>query len=269
MRRKREEPAEGDETLSVGKDGWPDVEMFKGADSWEGTPWVPCYYHTDCLFCLRHRLDTKPKLVASQQLLMSAIDAASRIRAIAIEAFHHGIPVKWFEFDTTDDPSGGIPALQPLNSREVANVRSRVTSLLLTLALTVSNKESLVFWSPPTQLHPGVLFTADSDLSGISLPPKLPGAIATAPHHGSEANAKAYKTITNAFQQDPPSVTWVRSDGRYKNRPGKTYLNLSSRRLCTLCRVGSGWVSKKQAVHLFSQGGVWTRHQATVKCSCK
>jgi hypothetical protein len=44
------------------------------------------------------------------QLLWSAIDAANRIRAIAIEAFHRGIPVRWFEFDSAN-PKGGVNAL--------------------------------------------------------------------------------------------------------------------------------------------------------------
>jgi hypothetical protein len=200
--------------------------------------------------------------------LWSAIQAAHRIRAIAIEAFHRGIPVRWFEFDPVK-PSGNVGALKPVNARIIARVRPLVGRLLNILALTVLNKESLVFWAPPTDKHPGVLFTADSDLSGVHLPRRLAGAIVTAPHHGSEANAKAYAAVAMAVQPYTSSITWVRSDGRYRSRPGQTYLGVSSRRLCTLCRPGWGTSRPKQTVYLFSRGGHWTRHHRTATCSCR
>src|SRR5262249_28391463 len=159
-------------------------------------------------------------------------------------------------------------ALRPLNAREVAKVRPRIGPLLTLLALTVSNKESLVFWSPPTDHNPGVLFTADSDLSGVKLPLQLSGAITTAPHHGSEANAKAYAAIAMA-QGIPSSVTWVRSDGRYRGRPGPTYRRLASRRFCTLCQLNQSTSSSKQRVYLFARRGVWTRHRNTNACLCR
>jgi len=253
---------------SIGEDGWPEsyVEVLEQAEPWEVAPWVRLWPPEDWpFFPYRHYRRLEP---ADVQLLWSAIDAASRIRAIAIETFHRGIPVRWFEFDAAT-PSGGVTALQPVNARAVATVRPRVGLLLDLLALTVSNKQSLVFWSPPTHQHPGVLFTADSDLSGVRLPSQLVGAIATAPHHGSEANANAYAAVATAAQQHSPSITWVRSDGRYRARPGHTYLGLSSRRLCTLCRPAPAMSSAKQAVHLFSRRGVWTRHGTSVICSCQ
>jgi hypothetical protein len=179
-----------------------------------------------------------------------------------MEAFHRGVPVRWFEFDVTA-PSGGIPALVRLNARAVARVSPLVGQLLAWLALTVSNKESLVFWCPSRDQHPGVLFTADSDLLRISLPSQFEGALATAPHHGSEANATAYHAVAAATS----SVTWVRSDGRFLSRPGATYLSLSSPRFCTLCRISGSMSSPKQAVHLAAQAGVWTP-QATSPCQC-
>jgi hypothetical protein len=195
------------------------------------------------------------------------MDAAARIRAIATEAFHRSIPVRWFEFDTSA-PSGGVPALQPVNAREISIFRPGVGRLLEFLALTVSNKESLVFWSPPAEHHPGVLFTADSDLANAVIPPGLDNAIVTSPHHGSEANSNAYSAVAAAMNGSSP-ITWVRSDGRYKSRPGSSYLNLTSRRLCTLCRRPTGSPTTKQTVHLYSRGGVWTRHGSSQVCSCK
>lgn len=263
MRGRLDEHPERNDGPSVGEDGWPEsyVQMLERAEPWEIVPWVPWWPHKDWpFFPYRHYRELG---AAGVQLLWSAIDAASRIRAIAIEGFHRGIPVRWFEFDTAT-PAGGITALQPVNARAIARVRPRVSPLLWALALTVSNKESLVFWSPPTKQHPGVLFTADSDLSAVCLPSQLQRAVATAPHHGSEANANAYAALAAS-----PSITWVRSDGRYRTRPGSTYLGLSSRRLCTLCQLGASRSATKQAVHLFSRGGVWTRHRATVECSCE
>ncbi len=162
-------------------------------------------------------------------------------------------------------PSGGVANLQLANARQVATVRPLVGSLLAFLALTVSNEQSLVLWSPPTNHDPGVLFTADSALSGIRLPYQLTGAIVTAPHHGSEANANAYAVVDAAAGRNSSSLTWVRSDGGYRSRPGATYLRLPSRRFCTLCRNPS---LPKQAVHLSAQGGSWTP-QGTHPCQCR
>lgn len=258
------EDSTNEEGPSVGEDGWPDsyVELLEQAEPWEVAPWVRLWPPEDWpFFPYRHYRRLEP---AGVQLLWSAIDAASRIRAIAIETFHRGIPVRWFEFDSMT-PSGGVAALQPVNAREIARVRPRVGPLLAFLALTVSNRQSLVFWSPPTNQHPGVLLTADSDLSRLRLPSQLTDAVATAPHHGSEANANAYSAVATVAQQHSPSITWVRSDGRYRSRPGPTYLSLSSRRFCTLCR---GVSFSKQAVHLFAQAGLWTP-QDTRPCQCR
>ncbi len=253
-----------EEGQSVGEDGWPAsyIEMLEQAEPWEVAPWVRLWPPEDWLFFpYRHYRRLDP---AGVQLLWSAIDAASRIRAIAIETFHRGIPVRWLEFDTVK-PSGGVANLQPVNARQVARVRPLVGPLLAFLALTVWYKQSLVLWSPPTDEHPGVLFTADSDLSGIRIPCQLAGAIATAPHHGSEANANAYAVVKLAAGRNSPSVTWVRSDGSYQSRPGPTYLSLPSRRFCTLCRNPT---LSKQAVHLSAQGGSWAP-QGTHPCQCR
>jgi hypothetical protein len=252
----------------IAENGWPESysQMLEGAEPWEVPPrWLGPWNLDEWLSWLHDRY--RPIGPEAAQLLWSAIDAAGRIRAIAIAAFHRGIPVRWFEFDTTA-PSGGIPALKPLNGREVARVRLPVGTLLERLALTVSNRESLVFWSPATEHHPGVLFTADSDLAGVCLPFQIDGAIATAPHHGSEANAKAY-TVVAAASNGSPSITWVRSDGRYESRPGNTYLRLASRRFCTICRRARGSSTRKQTVRLYMRAGVWTRHRASRVCSCE
>lgn len=265
LRERSDEVRTNAEGPPVGEDGWPEeyVPLLEQAEPWEvwSTHWArPFEDGPWSAFPYRYYRYLGQR---GAQLLWSAIEAASRIRAIALEAFHHGVPVRWFEYDATA-ASGGASALLPLNARAVVRVRPLVGRLLAWLALTVSNKESLVFWCPPRNKHPGVLFTADSDLAGITLPPGFDDAVATAPHHGSEANARAYSAVAAVAS----SVTWVRSDGRYRNRPGPTFLGLSARRFCTLCRLSGGRSSRKQAVHLVPQGGVWTP-QRTRPCRCR
>lgn len=269
MHRGRIEDSTAEEMLSAERDGWPEqcAQMLEQAEPWEALSCCLGSWHPDdrpIWLCHHYRM-LGP---AGDQLLWSAIDAADRIRAIATAAFHRGIPVRWFEFGT-GAPSGGTRMLQPINGRAVAKVYPRVAPLLEYLALTVSNKESLVFWSPAAEGYPGVLFTADSDLTSVSLPSSLDNAIVTAPHHGSEKNANAYSAVASTAQNNAQSITWVRSDGRYRSRPGSTYLRLSSRRLCTLCRHAQASVTAKQAVHLYSRGGTWVRHRASQGCSCQ
>ena len=252
---------------AVPENGWPEayMEMLRQAKSW-GRLW-----RWDWPFQVwgTWPYQRAPWRFPAQgvPLLRSAIDAADRIRKIALAAFHRGIPVRWFEYDTTN-PEGGLPWLQPLNSRQLTEVAVTDLSLLALLALTVANQERLVFWSPPEESHPGVLFTADSDLAHVNLPVQLNGAIATAPHHGAEANAKAYVAVSGASPSAAPSLTWVRSDGRYRGRPGPGYIALQARRICTLCR-SSNTFTPRHEVQLFARRGVWTRHTTTHVCSCR
>lgn len=207
---------------------------------------------------------------AGRHLWWSAIVAAHQIREIAIEAFHRGVKVRWFEYNT-NNPGGGKPnILVPVNSREQKDFLSFSGTLLNCLALTVSNKESLVFLSPSSEQSPGVLFTADSDLNSVKLiSTHLRGALVTAPHHGSEANRNAYTVVNTAAEDYSQKLRWVRSDGRYRNRPGATYLGIpSGQRLCTICRHKSGKLSKKQRLHFYEREGTWVRKR-TNHCSCQ
>lgn len=187
------------------------------------------------------------------QLFIEAISAAALIRKIALAAYHMGALIRWFEYDATSK-SGGIPnVLVPINAREIFRIRTRHWSAFNYVALTTSNKESLVFLSPANCEEPAVLFTADSDLSFSQSIPWSDGMLITAPHHGSEANAHAYhrfiKETANGL-----GVIWVRSDGRFKTRPGNSYLKFCKSRFCTLCR-GSNY--PKQDVHLMVASRKW------------
>ncbi len=255
------------ETSGLYEDGWSAqlVELLEMSVPWDSVSllhWInrlvyPYYVH---------HFDE-----AEIQLLWSAIEAASRIRAIAQAAFHRGIPVRWFEYDT-NSPSGGNSYLRPLNAKEIATVRVRPAgTLLYLLSLSVSNKESLVFWSPPMEQHPGVLFNADSDLANVQLPSnsELLGALATAPHHGSEANANAYLEVARAAPTAYSTVTWVRSDGRSTKRPGAAYLGLGrNKRACTICRISAKQFTKKYAVVAqTAKSGTW--QVLSAQCTCR
>lgn len=159
------EPADGPR---LGEDGWPEHlhEVLEQAEPWDSDRW-PWLGHPEDW---PHPLHPFPRYLrmgpAGIRLLWSAIEAARKIRAIAVAAFHRGIPVLWFEYDVSN-PGGGCAELGPLNARAIARIRPVVGTLLRFLALTVSNKESLVFWSPRTDDFPGVLFSADSDLNNV------------------------------------------------------------------------------------------------------
>ncbi len=203
------------------------------------------------------------------QLLSSAFSAADRIKEITLLAFHRGLRVRWFEFDK-DNPGGGLPELQPMNGREVKKTLSSGSALLFKLALTVANRRSLVFHSPGNSNRPAVLFTADSDLDGVKIPSDLNKAIVSAPHHGSDANSAAYTRIRDALSSpDFQSIHWVRSDGRFRSRPGREYLGLGhAQRTCTICRLGPAEASVKQAIRFTSTGALWVRDKGVSQCRC-
>jgi len=116
-------------------------------------------------------------------LLLQALSAAERIRAIAIACAHRGTPVRWFRYSSRTAMGGESGRLIPLNAIEVARSRRPVGALEY-LALSASNRRSLVLCSPSTAECPGVIFTADSDLRFDPQIPWSAGAIVTAPITG-------------------------------------------------------------------------------------
>jgi hypothetical protein len=197
-------------------------------------------------------------------LFIEAISTATLIREISLAAYHTGALIRWFEYDSTSN-NGGIPhVLVPLNAREILRIRVRRWSALKWLALTTSNKQSLVFVSPANDREPAALFTADSDLSFSQPIPWSDGMVITSPHHGSEANAHAYDRFTMETGNNL-DVVWTRSDGRFfKTRPGSSYLTVYGARFCTLCRASN---CTKQDVRLTAASGRW-KPVFTRKCCC-
>ena len=202
---------------------------------------------------------------ARLRLFINAIAAGERIRQIAQLAYHRGCRLRWFEFSSAKS-TGGIPGkLIPVNAREVANVQTKKLSALMYLALTITNKQSLVFCSPDDGDTPAVLFTADSDLSFTNVVPWSHEMLVTAPHHGSETNAEAYRRFQLEIETTP--TTWIRSDGSFRLRPGVSFLSLRGRKVpvfCTLCR---GTSHPKQDLFFTASGQKWSPKNTRV-CSC-
>ncbi len=199
------------------------------------------------------------------QLWVEAVQTAVRIRDVARAAHHHGARLRWFDFDEVKNgatPSGGEPFLRPLNSVELTKRHAlRKLGALRFLALSVANRESLVFLAPETDVDSPVVFAADSDLACGGVPGSGRTLALTAPHHGSEANKAAYATVSRAAAD----VVWVRSDGNYKKRPGPAFLGEKSR-VCTLCRGGG---ASKQTVRLDDTPSGWTLATGVRGCNCK
>lgn len=201
------------------------------------------------------------------KLFMEALSAATRIRQISSAAFHSGALIRWFDYIGKGQQSirGGIrDFLTPVNSEEIARIQRPKRSALKYLALTTANNESLVFMCPRGNGIPPILFTADSDLSfnqPISWSHEI---LITAPHHGSESNAYAYKRFGKDTKNAIEDVIWIRSDGRFKSRPGNSFLQSPGRRYCTLCRGGT---QPKQNLKFISRSNIW-QPVLTRTCHC-
>jgi len=174
------------------------------------------------------------------KLFIECLNAGNRIIKIVEAALDRGCRIRVFEFvkDGNLSRGGECGKLEPLNSREIFPIAKRMSPMMY-LALIKANRESLVFHSPcndPSNSF-SVLFSADSDLGfGLKSTNSPQGVvIATAPHHGSEANANAY-TEVNAWATKN-TIFWIRSDSRSKTRPGGTY-KAQPNRFCTLCNNG-------------------------------
>lgn len=195
-------------------------------------------------------------------LFNEAIRAADRIIEIAKLAYAHGSRIRWFDYDEYKNNGfqtmGGEAFLKPQNSVEIARFKKTKIKFLYKLALSVANRESLVFLSE-TENEPKVLFTADSDMANINVPAfNLPEElIVTAPHHGSDSNQNVY----NLFKNKEP--LWVRSDMRSRKRPCKVYRELKYK-YCTLC---DNPLSTRSPVKFHSNGSMW--QPMSTNCNCK
>ena len=110
-----------------------------------------------------------------------------------------------------------------------------------------------------------VLFSADSDFSFKAAIPRMePGAIVTAPHHGSEHNKNAYSVIGSRLSGSN-ALHLVRSDGNFSQRPGNAFKKFQAVKFCTLCRA-KGF--RKQNVIFRLKRSKWVPESGVVSCSC-
>jgi hypothetical protein len=202
---------------------------------------------------------------------LNAIEAAERIRKIALQAIRHRVPIRWFDFQVFADgsaASGGWPGrLQPVNACEVKNPPTRWASRLEYLRLTKVNRESLVFYACERDGEPGALFCADSPLrGGSSLRTNWPGLtptpkrllVATAPHHGSASNSGAYAVVKCWVGERP--IFWVRSGSAKRPCPE---LRQERLRYCTRCSQASRTACK---VDFVAPGVTWW--PMSCHCNC-
>lgn len=206
-----------------------------------------------------------PRIISKNHgLMIECIGAMRRIGKIALAAYHSGAAIRWFQYDCCSSSGGNPDMLVPLNAREIASVPARGLSALTYLALTTSNRFALVFLAPGNGTRPPVLFTSDSLLDFSTPIPWSDGMVITAPHHGAEANKAAYDRFA---KETGGSVnpTWVRSDGRFRSRPGPSYRQVLGQRYCTLC-----WQSShpKQDVLLGVVNGRWAAAPGVRPCAC-
>jgi hypothetical protein len=237
---------------------WPEevVEALEDADTWDapfvsrrGWGWLRVWYLLE--------VPGGP-----DRMVIEALEAAERIRQIALLAYSNGIPVRWFAHDSAAYSPVRPNHLHVVGATQIARVRPLGT-FFERLALTTVNKEGLVLYSPADPRSPGVLFCGDSDLFGMH--PRLrPDDLVTVPHHGAEANRGAYAVIANAVGGDSSSLTWVRSDSRSRHRPGPTFLQEKGRKFCTICKGGSS----KQAIVFHAAGGHWLTLPDRTGCTC-
>lgn len=205
-----------------------------------------------------------PSHSTNLKLFLDAIDTAEKIRELAILAYHSGAKIRWFEFDSHQNPTGGESYLKPVNSREVLQI-SRPVDALSYLTLSVSNKQSLVFYSPSSNGSSDVLFSADSDFSFMPSLPNISGySIITTPHHGSDHNKNAYSVLENKKLITKNSI-FVRSDGRFKTRPGTEYKKLDTQKACTLCNRPNS--DKQDVIFIDSKSG-WKKKRGVNWCCC-
>lgn len=208
----------------------PDLERVTDSAMHFAWPWISPYPPTPLWF--------------------DALMTASRIWKVIHAALVSGAELRRFEYG--QPPSGGHCWLKPVNSAEVLRV-PQAKSPLSWLNLTRVNREALVFAGLPTD-NPPILFSSDSELNDCLAVVPSCALLITAPHHGSNDNAKAYANINS---HAGTGHLWVRSDSANKVRPCEDFTTIPyEKRACTTCHRCSRLPS--QAVVAGVVNGEWS-----------
>lgn len=191
----------------------------------------------------RRSIRKKGKSLGITLRALELIDTAERIRKIAFSANDKNVPVRWFDYLAYSKDriaTGGEDFLTPINAKELREPPALVgIKLHRFIALSRANRESLAFLSSGDDSHVEVMFCGDSPLgdgprysnsflSGRWTDRPL---IVTAPHHGADSNAMAYRHIDGFGDV----CFWIRAGGK-NYHPQSTYRGIpSSIRTCTHC----------------------------------
>ncbi|MFK4871515.1 MBL fold metallo-hydrolase [Novosphingobium sp. ZW T3_23] len=197
------------------------------------------------------------------------IDTAEIIAEIARSAIASGADIRWFDqqsFEESGKRAGGDEdILLPMNAVEQVGapvLTGPEGEVLYMLSISRANQESLVFYAPPsfTGGH-GVLFSADNALTwGLGDVWALPAyaqmssshTVATAPHHGSEHNAVAYRHGWDSYNV----CFWLRSHAG--GTIGATFKALKNRS-CTEC-PGCGLALRRVEISLLTPSKAILEH---------
>ena len=191
-----------------------------------------------------------------QRLLTQALKASSEINIEFYEFLEKGNPNAWKNLSSS--------LLIPMNCKPSTTIStSSKLSYVANLVLSEDNRRSLIFYKSIDCGKTGVLFCADSDLRSLpdfnALNFPIPESIvATAPHHGSDHNSRAYSVVDGIFG----NVFWVRSDGikrtkRNKTRPCSKFIS-EVQKDCT-CRLGKEVTLVFNGVQWIPKNGICCR----------
>ena len=208
---------------------------------------------------------------------LDLIITANIIRQIANLAIGHKAIIRWFDYGGFENKGwelGGTHGLLiPINAVE-QNVPSwGYTKKSSQLRLCAVNERCLSFYSPGNKSRSGVLFCGDSPMGYgkkcsqpfiIPQQDTIPFFVATAPHHGSQTNARAYNYILNQIRTI--RVFWIRTGGTEKH-PGDAYRRiLPCLRLCTRCPRYHKKVNSEASICLHYRGSPFI--SANSQCHC-
>lgn len=157
------------------------------------------------------------------------------IRNLAVLAHRRRCKIKWFEptksYTIMNERLSDYSGFFPLNSDEcpVSKLQDDIIAFALAVRLTEVNEFSLAFEYFKKGV-PIIRFSADSDC--IYQTATYDGAIVTAPHHGSEANANVYSHIKG------DNIIWVRSDrvSGCQGRPCNQFKSMKNK-YCLACET--------------------------------
>ena len=184
------------------------------------------------------------------------VDLFKKMRELIVAALKRGVRIRFFEFSKYSSGGGEPGFLEPVNSLEILTLSALKKlgaglSLLQILALSIQNKQSLVFISPQNECLPASLFCADSDLKFCQPICWSKGMVSTAPHHGSVSNDHAYWRFV--VESGGLTVIWLRTHHGSVNQLADFLISANGQHVestyCTRCQ--------RISIELIPHNGQW------------